>query len=159
MPLPTRVAEVSHRDRAVLETLLRARTTAQRVVERAKIVLASHAGHSGNTICQTVGVSRPTVTLWLDRYEVEGVEGLLADRSRSGRPKSVTPEMEAEIIDTTLHTAPPEGTHWSTRRMATETGLNHATIARIWRAHGVQPHRFEYFKLSSDPRFVTKPTW
>lgn len=156
MPLPTRIVQVSRRDRKALEALLRARTTPQRVVERANIVLASHAGLSGNQICERFGVSRPTVTLWLDRYEAEGLGALVADRPRSGRPPKVTPADEDEIVDKTLHTAPPNGTHWSTRLMAAETGLHHATIARIWRAHGLQPHRVEFFKLSNDPAFVAK---
>ncbi len=156
MPLPIRVVEVSRRDRAALEALLRARTTAQRIVERVNIVFASNAGLSGQQICQRCGVSRPTVTLWLDRYEAEGIKGLRADRPRSGRPRTITPQREAEIVDKTLRRKPPRGTHWSTRLLAAETGLHPATIARIWRAHGLQPHRLEYFKLSRDPAFVAK---
>ncbi len=140
-----------------MEHLGRSRATPHRVVERARIVLASADGHSGSTICQQLGVSRPTVTVWLDRYASEGVAGLLVDRPRSGRPKHITPADEAAIIERTLHTAPPDGgTHWSTRLMAQVTVYHHATIARIWQAHGLQPHRVTYFKLSKDPEFVAK---
>ena len=83
--------------------------------------------------------------------------GLVADRPRSGRPKQITPLDEAAIVERTLRTPPPDaGTHWSTRRMAQVTGHHHATIARIWRAHGHQPHRVSFFKLSKDPEFVAK---
>ncbi len=123
MPLPIRTVQVSRRDRAALEALIRTRTAAQRVVERAKIVLAASAGLSGNSICQRLGVSRPTVLLWLNRYEAEGLDGLLIDRPRGGRPKRISPALEAEIVHTTLHSPPPRGTHWSTRLMAAETGL------------------------------------
>ncbi|MBA2564604.1 MAG: IS630 family transposase [Gemmatimonadetes bacterium] len=156
MPLPIRVTQVSRHDRAALEALLRTRTTPQRVVERAKIVLASSAGLSGNAICQRLGLSRPTVSLWLNRYQAEGLDGLLADRPRPGRPKRITPEWEAEIVHKTLHSLPPHGTHWSTRLMAAESGLHQMTISRIWRAHGLQPHRLAHFKLSRDPEFVAK---
>ncbi len=156
MPLPIRQVQVSRRDRAALQALLRARTTPQRTVERVKIVLAAYAGRSGSAICAELGVSRPTVGRWLDRYEAAGVAGLLADQPRSGRPRRVIPAVEAAIVEKTLHTAPLSGTHWSTRRMAAATGLHHTMIARIWRAHRLQPHRVAYFKLSRDPRFVAK---
>jgi len=136
--------------------LVRSRTTAQRVVERAQIVLASAAGDSGNAICAQWGVSRPTVSRWLDRYEAEGLAGLIADRPRAGRPKRITVADEAAIVARTLETAPPSGTHWSTRLMAQATGHHHATIARIWHAHGLKPHRVKRFKLSRDPQFVEK---
>lgn len=156
MPLPIRRIALRRGDRRRLEQLTRTRTTAQRVVERARIVLASAGGAAGSTICAQLRVSRPTVTLWLDRYEAEGVAGLVADHPRSGRPKQITDADEAAIIARTLRSAPPSGTHWSTRLMAQATGHHHATIARIWRAHGLQPHRVKRFKLSTDPQFVEK---
>lgn len=156
MPLPIRVVALRRGDRSRLERLTRSRTTPHRIVERAKIVLASADGEAGSSICQQLGVSRPTVTCWLDRYDAEGLSGLLADRPRSGRPKEITPDDEAGIIDRTLHTKPPESTHWSTRLMARATGYHHATIARIWRAHGLKPHRVSWFKVSRDPEFVAK---
>lgn len=158
MPLPVRVIRLRRGDRKRLERLTRSRTTPHRVVERARIVLASAAGESGNAICARLGISRPTVTLWLDRYAAEGLDGLLTDRPRSGRPKRVSPADEAAIVHRTLHTkpSPDRATHWSTRLMAEVTGLHHSTIARIWHAHGLQPHRVETFKLSTDPAFVEK---
>ena len=89
MPLPIRVLPLCREDRARLQSLVRSRTTPQRVVERARIVLGSAAGDSGSTIGGDVGVSRPTVTLWLDRYEAGGLAALRADRPRSGRPKRI----------------------------------------------------------------------
>ncbi len=156
MPLPIRRVRLRRGDHGRLSQLTRTRTTPHRVVERAQIVLASSAGASGTTICARLGVSRPTVTLWLDRYQSDGLPGLLADRPRSGRPKQITPADEAAIVARTLHTKPPHGTHWSTRLMAQATGYHHATVARIWQAHGLQPHRVTWFKLSKDPEFVAK---
>ena len=156
MPLPIRIVALRRADRSRLARLTRARTTAHRVVERAQIVLASAAGEAGSAICARLGVSRPTVSRWLDRYEAEGVRGLTADRARPGRPKRITLADEAAVIDLTLHGTPPSGTHWSTRLMAQATGYHHATIARIWRAHGLKPHRVKRFKLSTDPAFVAK---
>lgn len=120
------------------------------------IVLMSADGEPSSAICARTGVSRPKVQRWLDRYDAEGVSGIAEDRPRPGRPKRITLEMEAEIIRRTLEENPPLGTHWSTRLMAAEAGVHHATVARIWRAHKLQPHRVETFKLSKDPRFVEK---
>jgi transposase len=157
MPLPIRSVSLRRGDRAVLERWVRASTTPRRLVERARIVLASAAGLSGNAICAAVGVSRPTVTTWLDRYEAGGRAALEADRPRSGRPRRVTQEREAEIVKQTLEHSPPDGgTHWSTRLMGQKAGLHQSTISRLWRANGLKPHRVDYFKVSTDPDFVPK---
>lgn len=157
MPLPIRKIALRRGDRRRLEQLIRTRTTEHRVVERAQIVLASAEGTAGNVICAQLGVSRPTVSRWLDRYEIDGVGGLEVDRPRAGRPKRITLADEEAVVARTLHTKPPkDATHWSTRLMAEGTGYHHATIARIWRTHGLKPHRVKQFRLSTDPAFVAK---
>ena len=157
MPLPIRVTTLRRGDRVILEQWVRARMAPHRLVERARIVLASSDGRSGEAICATLGVSRPTVSRWLDRYDAEGATGLIADRPRSGRPKQITPDDEAAIVEATLRTrAPDGGTHWSTRLMAAQVGVHQTTVARIWRAHGLKPHLVETFKVSTDPDFVAK---
>ena len=143
-------------DRKELESWVRARTTPQRRVERARVILGSADGLSARALRREVGVSLPTVKRWLDRYEAEGVAGL-EDRPRRGRPRtSVTAEVEAEVVRRTLEEDPPSGTHWSTRLMAGAAGLHHSQVARIWRAHGLKPHLTRTFKLSTDPKFVDK---
>jgi transposase len=156
MPKPARSIRLRRGDRDTLERWLRSRTVPQRLVERARIVLASADGAPAHVISEEVGISRPTVQRWLDRYETEGLTGIEQDRPRPGRPRRITPEVEADVIRRTLHERPPQGTHWSTRLMAAETGLHHSQVARIWKTHGIKPHRVEYFKLSKDPRFVEK---
>ena len=143
-------------DRKELEGWVRARTTPQRRVERARIVLGSAGGLSGRALARQIGVSLPTVQRWLDRYDAEGLPGL-EDRARPGRPRSrITPELEAEVVRRTLEERPPRGTHWSTRLMAECMGLHHSQVGRIWKAHGLKPHRVRHFKLSTDPKFVEK---
>ena len=75
---------------------------------------------------------------------------------RSGGPRSVTDAQVAEVVTRTLETTPKDATHWSTRAMAQEMGLSQSTVSRIWRTFGLQPHRTEGFKLSTDPFFVDK---
>ncbi|MEY9783331.1 transposase [Sinorhizobium fredii] len=55
-----------------------------------------------------------------------------------------------------IEPTPSDATHWSIRSMAGAAGFSHTTIRRIWNAFGLQPHRTETFKLSSDPLFVDK---
>lgn len=154
---PIRRIQLRRGDHARLTQIRRSRLKPQRLVERATIVLEAATGKSSYEIAAELGVSRPTIRRCLDRYEAEGIKGIKHDRARSGRPKRITSDVEAEIIDKTRKSAPPDGgTHWSTRLMAREVGLHQTTISRIWRAHGLQPHRIEYFKLSQDPFFIEK---
>ena len=142
--------------RADLEALVRSGKTPQRVAARAAIVLAAGDGTPINAIAQEFGVSRPTVYLWRRRFEKAGIVGLVKDAPRPGRRKALTADQIATIVDATLHTTPPDATHWTVRTMAKARGVSHAIVHRIWRAHGLQPHRVETFKLSRDPDFVKK---
>jgi transposase len=40
--------------------------------------------------------------------------------------------------------------------MAKVVGISVSSVQRIWRAHGLQPHRLRQFKLSNDPNFAAK---
>lgn len=153
---PADALSLSSSQRADLETLVRSGKTPQRVVARAMIVLAAADGTPIHAIAQEHGVSRPTVYLWRERFQQAGVLGLVKDAPRPGRRPALSPKKIAAIVDATLHTAPTDATHWSVRTMAKVQGVSHAVVHRIWRAHGLQPHRVETFKLSRDPDFVKK---
>ena len=102
-----------------------------------------------------LGVSDETVGKWRSRFVERRLDGL-SDEPRSGRPRSVTDDDVERVITLTLETTPKDAAHWSTRSMAQRSGLSHNTVSRIWRAFGLQPHRTEAFKLSSDPFFIEK---
>ncbi len=142
--------------RADLEALVRSGKTPQRVAARAAIVLATGDGTAVNAIARRFGVSRPTVYLWRRRFEAAGVVGLLKDAPRPGRRRALSADQIATIVEATLHTTPPDATHWTVRTMAKAQRVSHAIVHRIWRAHGLQPHRVETVKLSRDPEFVKK---
>ncbi len=147
---------VSENDRAELERLVRGRNTPQKVVLRAKVVLLTTEGVPTMEIVSRLGTSCPTIMRWRKRYAAEGVAGLCKDAPRPGRKPRISDERVREVVARTLHSTPVQATHWSTRSMAKAVGLSAATIQRIWKAHGLQPHRAETFKLSRDPRFVEK---
>jgi transposase len=128
----TRVLRLRRGDRAVLEEWTRSRTLQRRWGERARIVLAAAEGLSSRSIAQLYDVPRATVLLWTRRYEAEGIAGIQQDRPRSGRPRKMTADIEAAVIEKTVtETPPPEvATHWSTRLMAKPTGYTREAIGR-----------------------------
>jgi len=143
-------------DREELERLVRDRNTAQKVVWRARIVLLAADGLRAGAIAAATGKSQLTVRRWRRRFLSKGVAGLLKDASRPPRRKPLTAEQIAEVVRLTLHTKPPNATHWSVRSMASVAGLSHSSIQRIWSAHGLKPHLTKTFKLSRDPNFAAK---
>lgn len=148
--------EVGRQDLNSLRQLVRGRNTPQKVVLRARIVLGAADGRSNNALAQELGVSRPTVILWRDRYARAGLAGLLKDAPRPGRRRRIDAAKVEAIVKATLHTKPKDATHWSVRSMARAQGISPAMVQRIWHAHGLKPHRVERFKLSTDSEFVRK---
>ena len=149
---------MSEEQKKTLEAWVQASTTAQRIVLRSRICLLAAAGRSNNAIAGQLEVSRPTVLLWRKRFAEQGPSGLAEDAPHGRSSRRTQDKVTKAIVEATLHTTPPDATHWSTRRMATKFGVSNATICRIWDAHGLQPHRIETFKLSRDKRFVEKLT-
>jgi len=150
--------ELDAEAKRTLQGWINAPTSPQRIVLRARIVLLAAEGMPNRQIAQTVQTSRPTVILWRSRFTAGGVNALLADAPGRGRPPSISKDKVKGIVEATTQTRPPAATHWSTRTMAKAQGVSHATVQRIWDAHGLQPHRVETFKLSRDKRFVEKLT-
>ena len=119
------------------------------------MILLCAEGLQSKEVAQRLGVHEHTVGKWRRRFVQDGIEGL-TDEYRAGRPRTVSDAQVAQVIEHTLNTTPKDATHWSIRSMAAKSGLSHTTIRRIWTAFGLQPHRSETFKLSTDPLFVDK---
>lgn len=130
--------------------------TPQKIVLRARIVLQAGEGRPNHAIAKELGVSRPTVLLWRERFAERGVPGIMKDAPRPGRRKGISPEVVKRVVEATMHTTPPGETHWSVRGMAKAQGLSRMTVQRIWKQHRLQPHRVETFKFSNDKQFVEK---
>src|SRR3712207_6278688 len=143
-------------DRDRLLQLVKDRNTAQKLVLRARIVLLGADGLGTVAVARELKTSQPTVRLWRERYRAKGVEGLLKDATRPPGKTPLPPERIQQVVERTLHTKPPRGTHWSVRTMAKAVGLSHTTVQRIWKAHGLKPHLSRTFKLSRDKRFLEK---
>ena len=146
---------LSPEEDAELERLLRAPSTPQQIAFRAQIVRRAAAGASNTQIARDLGTSLPTVALWRASFAREGIAGL-ADRPRSGRPRTIDEATVQRAIAKTLERPPAGETHWSVRTLARELGLSATTVARIWREHRLKPHQTRTFKYSSDPELEAK---
>jgi len=146
---------LSELEREQLKALTMRRKTAQALALRARIVLASAEGLDNKTVAARQRVDVHTVSKWRSRFVADRLDGLL-DAPRPGAPRTIGDAQVDAIIAKTLESVPAGATHWSTRTMARAADLSQSTVARIWRAFGLQPHRQETFKLSTDPFFVEK---
>ncbi|MBY8975899.1 IS630 family transposase [Rhodobacteraceae bacterium NNCM2] len=147
--------ELSEQERGFLEAQVRRHKAARSLSDRCRIVLRCADGLTSKEVAAELGHSEHTVGKWRRRFAEHRIEGL-SDEYRVGRPRSVSDAQVADVIKRTLETTPKDATHWSIRSMAAEVGLSHTTIRRIWNTFGLQPHRSETFKLSTDPLFVDK---
>ena len=149
---------MTEEDRRTIEAWLRAQKTPQRILLRSRICLLATEGISHNAIAKRLSTSRPTVVLWTKRFREQGLSGLVEDAPHGLSSRRLEAAKVKAIVEATLHTKPQDSTHWSTRTMAKAQGVSHATVQRIWDAHGLQPHRVKTFKLSKDKRFEEKLT-
>jgi transposase len=146
---------LSESEREQLQAWSRRRKTAQALALRSRIVLGCASGTSNKVVAATLGITPQTVTKWRARFLKQRLDGLL-DAPRPGAPRTIDDARVDALIAKTLEERPTKATHWSTRTMARESGLSQTAVSRIWRAFGLQPHRQETFKLSTDPQFVAK---
>ncbi len=134
---------------------VRGPSSPQKMALRARIVLRAGAGEANYAIARALGTNRKTVLLWRERFAKGGLQAL-RDRSRPGRKPALSPQFMERVIHITTQQKPPAATHWSTRTLAKHLGVSKMAIQRIWKAHGLQPHRVKNFKLSTDPHFAEK---
>jgi len=148
---------LSAEERQTLERLTNRRKTAQALALRARIILAcATEGATNKAVAARVRVHPVTVGKWRSRFVARRLEGLF-DEPRPGAKRTVTDDKVEKVIVKTLEEKPADGaTHWSTRSMAKATGMSQTSISLIWRAFGLQPHRADSFKLSTDPLFIEK---
>jgi transposase len=139
-----------------LEKLARGRSTPVRIAQRSRIVLLAGKGLQNKQIAMQMKVAPRMAALWRDRFLVLGVEGLLKDASRPGRTPSISPQIVTRIIEKTTQSKPANATQWSRSTMAREAGISASSVGRIWRSHGLKPHRVMSFKVSNDPLFADK---
>src|SRR5450631_4563356 len=152
---PKAQVKMSATEREQLQAWARRRTTAQALALRSRIVLECAAGVANQDVASRLEVTPQTVSKWRNRFVGQRLDGLL-DAPRPGAPRTLDDARIDAVIAMTLEQRPADATHWSTRTMARASGLSQTAVSRIWRAFGLQPHRQETFKLSTDPLFIDK---
>ena len=150
--IPITLTEKEHKE---LTSWTRRSTIGQALAQRARFILKCDEGLSNTEIAAQENVAIHTVGRWRRRFALHRLEGL-GDAPRSGAPRKINDDKVQQLITKTLETTPKNATHWSTRKMAKESGISHDSVHRIWRAFGLQPHRSESFQLSTDPFFIEK---
>lgn len=146
---------LSDEERTQLERWARRPKSSQRLALRARIVLACSDGSTNSHVAERLGIAKPTVGKWRQRFVEHRLEGL-NDDPRPGPPRKISDEDVERVVTKTLESKPKNATHWSTRSMAKATGLSQNAVWRIWNAFGLQPHRTKTFKISEDPLFIEK---
>ena len=150
--------ELSTPDRQKIQEWIAAHGTPQQVALRCRIVLGASEGEADSAISRRLSVNRNTVILWRKRFVECGLDGLWDVAPGRGRKPLYEMDKIAAIVEATLQTKPAGMTHWSCRTLAEQQGVSKSTVSNIWRAHNLQPHRTETFKLSRDPKFLEKMT-
>ncbi len=150
------IVDVSPADRERLGAIAVDRNSPQKHAWRARIVLLTGEGCGTAEIMREAGVAKTAVWRWQERFMQEGVDGLLRDKTRPSRIAPLAPEIAERVVALTIEPPPGETTHWTAPAMAKVVGISVSSVQRIWRAHGLQPHRLRQFKLSNDTNFATK---
>jgi transposase len=150
------VVEVNAADRARLEALVAGRNSPQKHVWRAQIILLTADGCGTSEIMRRTSKVKTVVWRWQERFMQTGVDGLLRDKTRPARIPPLASEIAERVVALTLADPPGETTHWTAAAMAEASGISASSVRRIWRSHGLQPHRMRQFKLSNDPQFAAK---
>ncbi len=148
--------ELSPSARRCREALRADRNTPQKHVWRAEIVLLSADGVGTAEIMRRTGKAKTCVGRWQERFMTAGGDGLLRDKTRPSRLPPLPTEIVEPVVMETGKDPPGETTHWSADRMAKTVGISASAVRRIWKTHGLQPHRCRQFKLSKDPKFIDK---
>ncbi len=150
--------QITTEEKAELLSMSRSHKLEKRYVERAEIIILSDQGLSMSEIVEQTGLSRPVVNKWRQRFREQGITGL-KDAYRSGKPKVITAEQQAMVIEKAC-TKPDDGyTNWPQERIAKEVGISQSKVFQILKQADIKPHKIEYWcGKSKDPEFEEKMT-
>jgi transposase len=146
---------LTNAERMELTRRAASRTERAEDARRARLILLLTDGHTWDEVSEQVGCSRGFVASWARRFAEQRIAGLYS--RHVGQVATVlTPKMEARILEATRHAPASGATHWSTRKLAAHLKVSHMMVARVWRKHGLKPHRIERYMASNDPDFEQK---
>ena len=142
-----------------LSALAGSASSPPRLAQRARIVLRAAEGRSDREIALEVGTDAGTVARWRHRFLMQRLPGIERDAPRPGRPPTIPTSTIQVILRSTLGRRAPGGRFWSARTLAREVGVSKTTVQRVWKAHGIEPHRpSETYRANPGMKFVDKVT-
>ena len=147
---------LSPQEETTINLWARGKSFPLRLVQRANIIKLAAEGIYSHNISNRLGLSRPTVQLWRQRFLSFRCAGLEKDAPRPGRLPQISIKKIKTVVEATIQTTPLNATHWSTRLMAQAQGISEASVRRIWKQHNLKPHLIKTFKISRDKHFVEK---
>ena len=147
---------LSPQEETTINLWARGKSFPLRLVQRANIIKLAAEGIYSHNISSRLGLSRPTVQLWRQRFLSFRCAGLEKDAPRPGRLPQISIQKIKTVVEATIQTTPLNATHWSTRLMAQAQGISEASVRRIWKQHNLKPHLVKTFKISRDKHFVEK---
>ena len=136
---PTKI-ELKPEQKTVLESWVRSSTTEQRLVFRAKIILAAHENMGTNAIARELEVRPATVTKWRVRFARLGLDGL-KDAPRPGQRRRYQPEDERRVLRMLDEPSPAGYARWNGRLLAQALSLSADFVWKVLRGHGIQLQR------------------
>jgi len=122
---------------------------------RARLILLLEDGETWAQIREKLSCNDAFIDRWSKRFIAERLAGLFS-RHSGQEPSTLTPELEASILEWTIKRKPRAATHWSTRKLADQLGVSHMMVARVWRKHSLKPQRLDGYMTSDDPDFEKK---
>jgi transposase len=146
---------ISKKVATTLNQWCRSTTLPHGQIMRAKIILQLGEGMTPTEVAKAHRTSAKTVHRWRNRFETEGIDGLL-ERPRSGRPTVIDKKTVDNVMFLTTKRIPEEATHWSIELMAQYAEVTPWQVRQIWKAADLRPHRLKTFKISNDPAFADK---
>lgn len=146
---------VNSSQREELAARMRSRTLPSEDVRRARLILMLADGEPFTAIQVALRCNRSYISRWKQRFQANGLSALYSRHPGRAPAKDAT-KLEAKILARTQRKPADGSTHWSTRKLGQELGVNHMRVARVWQRARLQPHRIEHYVLSDDPEFETK---
>lgn len=123
---------------------------------RARLIVLLAAGDTWTKIREKLDCNDAFIDRWRKRFVAERLAGLFSRHAGQGSA-TLTPQLEARILDWTVRRKPADGsTHWSTRKLGAELGVSHMMISRVWAKHALRPQRLDRYMTSDDPDFERK---
>jgi transposase len=155
MIVPMSTIELSKVERVELSQ--RAGSQAGRAddARRARLILLLEAGDTWTQIREKLSCNDAFIDRWSKRFAEERLAGLFS-RHAGQEASTLTPELEARILEWTVKRKRAASTHWSTRKLAERIGVSHMMVARVWRKHSLKPQRLDSYMTSDDPDFEKK---